>query len=156
MKLRQLGLGLGLAWIALPANGEATHSVVPLDSKQQVMDLEQAWTAAEDRHDADTLRSILDERFVFTIGADARLYDKEAFIAANLRGVPDPSKSQALTGRTVTVDGDTAVSMGTDTERGTRNGKPYTEVARYTVTYIRRAGRWTALAEHMDEVPAAK
>jgi ketosteroid isomerase-like protein len=90
------------------------------------------------------------------MGGDSKLYDKEAFIAGNVRGIPDPTRSQTLTDRTVIIHGDTVVSMGTDTERGTKLGSPFTEVARYTVTYVRRGDRWIAMAEHMDEVPTAK
>jgi len=156
--IRQLGLGLTLAcWTAtVMAQPTAAPPSPDTDAIQQVMDLEQVWADAENRHDAATLRSILDDKFVFTMGGDGKLYDKEAFIAGNVRGVPDPTRSQTLTDRTVIVNGDTAVSMGTDTERGTKLGNPFTEVARYTVTYVRRGDRWVAVAEHMDEVPAAK
>jgi hypothetical protein len=71
-------------------------------------------------------------------------------------GDVDPTESQTLTDQTVIIDEDTAVSIGTDTLHGTKKGAAYTEVARYTVTYIRRHGQWVALAEHLVEVPQAK
>lgn len=152
--IRQLGIGLTLACWAIPITAQTKAAPPTTEAAQQIMDLEKDWAAAENRHDAARLRSILDDKFVFTIGANGKLYDKEAFIAANVRGAPDPTQSQTLTDLTVIVDGDTAVSMGTDTERGTKMGKPYSEVARYSVTYVRRAGRWIAVAEHMDDMPA--
>jgi ketosteroid isomerase-like protein len=156
--IRQLGLGLTLACAAITATAQTKTAGPPRDAEasQQVMDLEQAWADAENRHDVAALQSILDDRFVFTSGADGKLYTREAFIAANVRGVPDPTRSQTLTDRTVIINGDTAVSLGTDTERGTKMGKPFVEMARYTVTYVRRGARWIAVAEHMDDVPAAK
>ena len=54
------------------------------------------------------------------------------------------------------LDYDTSVVVGADKERGIRNGKAYTEVYRYTVTYIRRDGKWVALAEHLVEAAPAK
>jgi steroid delta-isomerase-like uncharacterized protein len=124
-------------------------------AKQQVLDLEQEWVAAEAKHDATTLRRILDDRFVASFGAE-KPYDKEAFIKAIVSGDVDATESQTLTDRTVIIDHDTAVIVGTDTVRGTKTGAPYVLVARYTVTYIHRDGHWVALAEHLVEVPQAK
>src|SRR5258706_10326439 len=124
-------------------------------AKQQVLDLEQEWVAAEHNHDAAALQHILDDKFVASLGAK-NPYDKEAFIKEIVSGDVDPTESQTLTDRTVIIDHDTAVVVGTDTERGTRNGRAYTAVYRYTVTYIRRNGSWVALAEHLVEVPQAK
>jgi ketosteroid isomerase-like protein len=124
-------------------------------AKQQVLDLEQEWVAAEHKHDAATLRRLLDDKFVASFGAD-KPYDKEAFIKEIVGGDVDPTESQTLTDRAVIIDRDTAVVVGTDTERGTRKGAAYTEVYRYTATYIRRNGSWVALAEHLVEVPQGK
>jgi hypothetical protein len=48
-----------------------------------------------------------------------------------------------------------AVVVGTDTQRGTRKAA-YTEVYRYTATYMQRNGQWRTLAEHLVKVPKAK
>jgi hypothetical protein len=117
-----------------------------------VLDLGKEWAAAEDKHDASTLRRILDDKFVARFGAK-KPYDKEAFIKQEVSGDVDPTQSQTLTDETVTIDHDTAVVVGTDTARGTESGAAYTVVYRYTVTYIRRDGQWRALAEHLVEVP---
>src|SRR5262249_40243307 len=124
-------------------------------AKQQVLDLEQEWVAAEHNHDAAALRRILDDKFVASFGAD-KPYDKEAFIKEIVGGDVDPAESQTLTARTVIIDRHTAVFVGIDTERGTKKGAPYTTVYRYTVTYIRRNGSWVALAEPLVEVPPGK
>ena len=131
------------------AVAEATGSTpsAMADARQQVMNLEKQWAAAEDKHDEATLRRILDDKFVATFGAK-KPYDKEAFIREEISGVVDPTASQTLD-ETVILDGDTAIVIGTDTERGTRNGAAYTAVDRYTVTYVSRNGQWRALAEHI-------
>jgi ketosteroid isomerase-like protein len=142
--------------IAPPLAAKARNSDDDLSAaKQQVLDLEQEWVAAEHNHDAAALRRILDDKFVASFGA-GKPYDKEAFIKEIVSGDVDPAESQALTDRTVIIDHDTAVVVGTDTLRGTRNGAPDTAVYRYTVTYIRRNGQWLALAEHLVEVPRGK
>jgi steroid delta-isomerase-like uncharacterized protein len=124
-------------------------------AKQQVLNLEREWVDAEIKHDAAALRRILDDKFVASFGAE-KPYDKEAFIKGIVRGDVDPTESQTLTDRAVTIDHDTAVVVGTDTLRGTKSGAAYTVVGRYTVTYIHRNGQWVALAEHLVEVPQAK
>jgi hypothetical protein len=127
----------------------------PADAKQQVLDLGKEWVAAEIKHDASTLRRILDDKFVASFGAD-KPFDKEGFIKQIVSGDVDPNESQTLTDETVVIDQDTAVVVGTDTVRGTEKGAAYTVVYRYTVTYIRRQGQWVALAEHLVEAPQGK
>jgi ketosteroid isomerase-like protein len=122
---------------------------------QEVLKLERDWVTAEEKHDEATLRHILDEKFIASFGAKPPK-DKEGFIKGELKGDVDPTTSQTLTDQMVIVDGDTAIVTGTDTLRGTKQGEAYTLVARYTATYIRRNGRWVALAEHMVAVPPAK
>lgn len=137
------------------ADAKNSKAVPPADAKQQVLDLGKEWVAAEIKHDATTLGRILDDKFVASFGAQ-KPYDKKAFIKLIVTGDVDPTQSQTLTDETVIIDGDTAVVVGTDTLRATKNGEAYTEVARYTVTYIHRHGEWLALAEHLVEVPKAK
>jgi len=116
--------------------------------------LEQEWVDAEIRRDADTLRRILDERFVATFGSGPPL-DREAFIRAVVSGT-STDVTQTLSDATVVVDRDTAVVVGTDTVRGIAKGAPFLHVYRYTATYVRRDGRWVALAEHLVRAPEAK
>lgn len=140
----------------LSESAEPKNSNVPSpDAKQQVIDLSKEWVAAEIKHDAITLRRILDDKFVISFGAE-KPYDKEAFIQLTVKSDVDPTESQTLTEQTVIIDQDTAVEVGTGTERGTEKGAAYTVVYRYTVTYIRRHGQWLALAEHLVQVPQAK
>ena len=53
-----------------------------LSAKQQVLNLEREWVNAEIKHDAATLRRILDDKFVASFGP-SRSYDKET-IAENV------------------------------------------------------------------------
>lgn len=140
---------------AFAAAEPGNSTTLPADEKQQVLDLSKEWVAAEIKHDANTLRRILDDKFVASFGAE-KPYDKEAFIKLIVSGDVDPTESQTLTDETVIIDQDTAVEVGTDTVRGTEKGAAYTMVYRYTVTYIRRHGQWVALAEHLVEVRQAK
>lgn len=125
------------------------------DAKQQILDLEQVWVMAEHKRDAATLHRILDGKFVVSFGGEKPL-EKEAFIKLIVSGDTDPTESQTLTDRKVILDHDTAVVVGVDTERGTKKGKTYTAVYRYTAIYIRRDGQWLALAEHLAEATSTK
>jgi hypothetical protein len=154
--LRILFVTLACCVVALSASTEPKNSTFPSsDAKQQVLDLGKEWVAAEVKHDAATLRRILDDKFIASFGVKEP-YDKETFIKHIVTGDVDPTESQTLTDETVIIDQDTAVVVGTDTARGTYNGSAYTVVYRYTVTYIRRHGQWLALAEHLVEVPQSK
>ena len=137
------------------ASEPRNSTTLPADARQQVLDVSKEWVAAEIKHDANTLRRILDDKFVASFGVKEP-YDKETFIKHIVVGDVDPTESQTLTDETVVIDQDTAVEVGTDTERGTDKGVAYTVVYRYTVTYIRRHGQWVALAEHLVRVPEAK
>jgi len=137
---------------SLATEREKSKTVPPDDAKQQLLGLGKEWADAEVKHDAATLRRILDDKFVVSFGAQ-KPYDKEAFIKQILI---DDVESQTLSDQTVIIDHDTAIVLGTDTVRGTENGAAYTEDFRYTVTYIRRHGQWIALAEHLVEVPHGK
>src|SRR6202011_3699129 len=94
------------------------------ETEWQVSKLEQEWVTAEIHRDAAVLRRILDDRFVATFGAEKPI-DKEAFIKAITGDPADVMQSQDLTDETHLVDRDTAVTVGTDTIRGTTDGKPY-------------------------------
>ena len=151
-----LGLTLAcfIAAFSIAEEPASSQTASPTDARQQLLDLEQEWTAAEEKRDAAVLRRILDERFVATFGA-AKTYDKDEFIEL-FAGDVDPTASHTLTYEAVIIDHDTAVLVGTDTAGGTRDGMAYTAVYRYTATYIRRHGRWRALAEHIVKAPQAK
>lgn len=144
-----------ICFIAVASQANHAGASPSADAKQQVLDLGDEWVAAELKHDAATLRRILDDKFIATFDSK-KPYDKEGFIKAIVEGDIDPTASQTVTDETVILDRDTAVVVGTDTVRGTEKGATYAVVYRFTVTYVHRQGRWLALAEHLVEVPLAK
>ena len=117
-----------------------------LTDEQQLLELEQAWVRAEGCHDTDALQRILDAQFVGTFGT-GEVLTKGAFIAQVTGGTIDPTLTQTLSDRIIIINGDTAILVDTDTVRRTKDGKPVEHALRVTTTYIRRQGRWYALAE---------
>jgi hypothetical protein len=154
-KILCLTLACCMAAPSVAAEPTNSRTLPAADDKQQLLELEQEWVTAENKHDAATLRRILDDKFVSSFGVKKPI-DKEAFIREIVSGDVDPAASQALTDRTVIIDNDTAVVVGTDTAHGIDHGTAYSVVFRYTVTYIRRHGQWFALAEHLVKVPDPK
>ena len=119
--------------------------------EQQLNVVQQAWVNAEIHRDAAALRRILSPKFIFTFGVSAPEY-RESFIHAIVTARTN-MKSQTLTETTTVIDRDTAIIAGLDTVRGLVHGKPYKAVYRDMVTYIRRDGPWSVLAEHLAPVP---
>ncbi len=150
MKRQLLGLALAgsLAALSATAHAEVSRSPSETEAKQQVMTLLRDWVTAENEHDVAALQRILDDKFITTSGA-GQPGNKERFIKSLTAGKADPGQSQSLTDETIVVDGDTAVVVGTDTFHRTDGAKPDGLALRYTITFIRRHGRWTALAEHI-------
>jgi len=137
---------IGLALVcAAPAFAAAPSGSTR--AEQQLHAVQRAWVNAEIHRDAAALRRILDPRFIFTYAAGAPMR-RDGFIHALVSG-KSRMLSQTLGDTTIVVDRDTAIVAGLDTIESTHDGKIYTNVYRFTVTYVRRHGRWVALAEHL-------
>jgi STE24 endopeptidase len=123
------------------------------DAEQQLGKVELDWTTAEINRDSSALGRLLDERFVSTYGSEKPV-GKEEFIRSVIGTDADRILSEELSDQTIVVAGDTGVVTEIDTVHALRAGAPYTEVLRITGTYVKRDGRWTALAEHLVPVPS--
>jgi len=156
--MKSLLMGLVAACILATSSlaGEPRASGTPAaEGERQVRMLQQEWVTAEINGDVGALRRILDDRFVATFDAGKPM-NKEAFIKEITGDPTDVIQSQDVTDETYLVDRDTAVTLGTDTVRGTADGKAYTAVFKFTTVYIKRRGRWLALAEHLVQAPQPK
>jgi len=119
--------------------------------EQQVIAVETEWVDAEVRHDEAVLDRVLDERFL--VNSSKGVPRNKASVIADVRGWN--LVSETITDRTVLVDGNTAIVFGTATFRFAVEGRvDETSAARYTTTYIKRDGRWRALALHMTSLNA--
>jgi len=131
---------------------QADVSAAPaLTDEQQVIATESDWVQAEVHRDAAVLERVLDDRFLVN-SSTGKLSDKASVIADALAW---KMISQTITDRTVLVDGDTAMVFGTANFRFAIEGKDdEVSAARYTTTYIKRDGRWRALALQMTALRA--
>ena len=149
MKLLIIALVISSAALSAAAHAQ---SPAPPDARQQVLDTTEEWIAAENKHDAAALSRILDDKFISTFAANPPR-GKDAFIKGIVTGPVDPTQSQSLTDVSVSIDGDTAVIVGNDTFHSATKPSP---AFRFTITYVRRQGRWLALGEHIVTIPNAK
>lgn len=143
-----LGTVLAASLISSAAQAQTSRS----PAEQQASQLLRDWVTAENEHDAAALDRILDDQFISTYGG-GKPARKKAFIASLTKGKADPKQSQSLTDETVVVDGDTAILVGTNIFHRTDGAKPDGLALRYTITCVRRHGRWVALAEHIVKMP---
>ena len=145
---------LAVTFIALfGARAQADGPPAPaLTDEQQVIATETEWVQAEIHRDASVLDRVLDDRFLFN-SKKGPPRNKASVIADTLRW---NMLSQTITDRTVLVDGDTAVVFGTANFRFAVEGKDDdVSSGRYTTAYIRRDGRWRALALQMTALGTA-
>jgi uncharacterized protein (TIGR02246 family) len=135
-----------LVAFAVRAGSSTAAAASSTGVEAEVRAVELKWVDAELRRDAAAVAQLLDDKFLFIVGARPPK-DKEQFVKA----VPTfTSISQVLSEQIVRVDGDTAVIWGRDTgEWPSPDGSRRTENWRYTSIYIRRNGAWRAFVEHM-------
>lgn len=113
------------------------------NADQTLMSLEQRWSEAYKGRDQQALNRILANDFIFT-DDDGQVYNKSQYIEAVTKMIKVESyKIDDLTTRTY---GDTGVAAGRWTGRLTVDGKDASGSFRFTDTFVKRQGRWQAIA----------
>jgi quercetin dioxygenase-like cupin family protein/ketosteroid isomerase-like protein len=141
--MRALPILLVLPVLACAAARPSAPSVAT--AEREILDLERAWGDAEVRRDTAALDAILDDRFVFTYGAEAPV-DKATLLKRILAN--DNPRPSTTTEQQVIVHGDVAITTGIDTVDRVVDGKPAKKSFRHTTTFAYTDGRWRALAVH--------
>jgi ketosteroid isomerase-like protein len=152
-------LGIWAAGMLVVASAGAepttTEAAKVSDAEREVLALEDQWVQAEINGDEATLQRILDDRFVMTWGS-GKTVDKASYIEGIIKG-KGTILSEELTDRIVLVEGNTVVVVDTDTLQGKNAaGEPWKLVLRMTTTYVKRDGRWVALAEQVVPIEPPK
>ena len=115
--------------------------------EQRVLSVEDEYVTAEATRDEQALRRLVDEKFVQN-SPNGTTSGKEELIRAvlNLRML-----GQTVRERSVLIDGDLAIILGTADLRVADPGKEdRVSSLRYTSIYVRRDGQWRMLALHMQ------
>jgi len=131
----------------------ATTSVAPSQTKrnnieQMIMQMEREWAGAYVKRDAATLDRLLASDFM-DADDNGNTQNKAQYIdlAKNPVGT---FYSGEFSDTKVRVYGDTAVSTGRLVIKG--SNREQGEAFRYTGVYVKRQGRWQAVASHLSRI----
>lgn len=118
--------------------------------EEELMQLNRQWVDAVLHKDIEALDRILAEDYI-VITELGEVVDK--------RRVLDENRSPNLAFTDIENDevrvrifGDAAVVTGRLRVKGRAGGKPFSGPSRYTDVYVKRSGRWVAVAEHVSMV----
>jgi ketosteroid isomerase-like protein len=127
-------------WPGVSAQGEGESN----PDRGRILSLENAWNQALQQKDAAALRMLLAPD-LFYVDYDGSLLDKAQYLVS----IQVPSVHPAhIVNEAMTVHfyGGVAVVSGLCRENGTRNGKAYSVLVRFTDTWIRRSESWVCIA----------
>ena len=122
--------------------------------EQQLKDLLRQWDEAYARRDGPALNQILSDEFVFT-APNGLVISRMQYLSANLKA-PDIAVETPITSEDVKVRvyGDTAVVTSIAAQRGQRFNRDPNVRFRYTDLWVKRNGRWQAVASQSTLVAA--
>lgn len=126
-----------------PSSKGRQTRVAPASAEQSLRVADQQWSEAFKNRDKEALNRILDDQFIFT-GDEGQVFDKTQYIDGAIRVIK--VESYSLDEITVRVFGDTGVVAGRWTGKLTIDGKDASGAFRYTDTFVKRLGRWRAVA----------
>jgi peptidylprolyl isomerase len=121
-----------------------------INSEQSLRDIERQWAEAFKGRDKNALNAILDERFIFT-DDEGQVIDKTQYIDAVMQAIK--VESYKLDDLKVRVFGDTGVVTGLWSGTMSVTGKDASGAFRFTDTFVKRLGRWRAIASQDTRVP---
>jgi ketosteroid isomerase-like protein len=133
--------------IALLSFGQATPEV---SVEQTLMQLERDWSQASLKKDIDTLNKIMADDWV-NIDFQGKVVTKAQTIASLKSGLP-ATQAAGLGEMKVRVFGDSAIVTGSDTGKSGSKGKEVIEKYLWTDVFVRRNGRWQAVASQSTKV----
>lgn len=117
---------------------------------QEVLQAEQAWTAAFLKLDLATIEQLMADDYTI-IQPGGAVWDK-AKTLASLRSEQrhwDTAGSDELS---VRLYGETAIVIGRWTAKGVNHGQAFGYQARYQAVWVKRAGRWQIVADQSTEI----
>ena len=151
MKSISLFLFLALTMTAL-AFGQSTGLKADQNSKEEqaVIKLEREWSEAYKNRDKAALERILADDYIYT-DENGKSYNKTLYLAGVTQNLK--VESYTLDDITAKVYGDTAILVGRWTGTLTDNGKDISGAYRFTDTFVKRRGRWVAIATQETRMP---
>ena len=151
--MKSLDIFYLLPAIALLSFGQATpesSNSSAVSVEQTLMQLERDWTQASLKSDVDTLNKIMADDWV-NIDFLGKTVTKAQTIANLKTGLP-ATQAAGLGEMKVRVFGDSAIVTGSDTGKSGSKGKQVIEKYLWTDVFVRRNGRWQAVASQSTKV----
>jgi len=114
--------------------------------RDRILSLENAWNQAVQQKDAAALRMLLAPDLIY-VDYDGTLMNKAQYLANVQASWLHPAH---IVNESMTVHhyGTVAVVNGVCRESGTRKGKPYALLERFTDTWVLRGDSWLCVASH--------
>jgi ketosteroid isomerase-like protein len=117
----------------------------------ELKQIEKDWNDAQKAKDADKLAAILDDRWI-GIDNDGRSTTKVEAVA-HLKMAGYALESIDMGPMKVRIFGNMAVVTGTDTEKSSEQGKDTSGKYVWTDVFIKRDGKWKAVASQDTKLP---
>ncbi len=146
--MRKFALLMIVVMFASLALGQAAKATKPTASNDaaELTDIENKWNSGLLKPDTDYIDSITAPGYVST-EADGRLLNKSQMLD-DLKTGKLKFESFDATDIKTHVYGDAAVVTAAFTEKGVEDGKPFAHSGRYTDFFIKKDGKWLAVATH--------
>jgi ketosteroid isomerase-like protein len=129
-----------------PGGSRARTSAANVE--QSLLDAERQWAEALKNRDQQTLNRMLADNFIFT-DDESNVYDKAKYLEVSKTVQVESYHLDDLAAR---VAGNACVVTGRWTGKVIVNGKRGGGAARFTDTFVKRAGRWVVLASHETRI----
>jgi hypothetical protein len=114
------------------------------EKSQAVINLENAWNYAEERHDGDALRLLLAETFVYT-DYDGTIMDRDQWLR-KIQSLAKDYRHLSNVEQNARAYGDAVVVIGIYLEKMKIKGKDADRRVRFTDTWIFQNSRWECVA----------
>lgn len=147
-RLAIVGASLGVLFLAASGRANAKEGT---STEQTLKQLEQDWTDAALKKDSAAMGKILANDWV-SLGTSGETSRAKAL--AELSSGENRIDSMTLGDLKVRVFGDVAVVTGSDDEKSSNKGKDTSGHYVWTDVFVRRDGRWQAVASQGTLVPA--
>jgi ketosteroid isomerase-like protein len=142
-----------LAMSLVSAHVWSTAPAVPQDDQAALLTLQQVLAKAWMSGDRATIERIIAEDWRST-GPDGRMADRASVLAEVFDKGIHKIRKLDIDDVSARVFGDAAVVTGRTQASGEFDGSSYDVVIRFTDTFVRRDGRWQAVASHASVLTA--
>lgn len=134
---------------ALASTLTAAQAPPQTQDERELVRLETVWNAAHEHGDADALDRLWADDLQIAVPRMSVMSKTEAL--GFMRSARMTFQRYRSSGVTIRVYGDAAVVTGRLQRTRTLNGRQIDDDWRFTKVYVRRAGRWRAVAFHASE-----